>query len=341
MELGRSRPHASALGLLRVPAQLHVFCRLDRVQLRAFQRENTMRVIQDSEDEDEFEIEAPLADPHPHDAVPAHDSNTDLSKPGEKCTGSTGICYYSSAEKGSLTDLDTESLRRAIVTAHRAQFRDGASSSEHQDSGNPSLLAAVVNPAVENAALDGSGSSISPTGHANKQRRTSLDGAASTRDFPPTCTTQGNRHHGQIDDIIHDHPGPELDRPWDLQGTMREDWEHHEPMGLFPHSASSTIPNATATQQQLLAEVLAPSFLGVDTEAESYEVPKYEPAKSSVPWSEYLKSSSEVHALPRSAEHTLLNSPDDQRVSKEPAIATRSPVGITVGPLDEGVSSPP
>jgi hypothetical protein len=227
------------------------------------------------------------------------------------------------------------------VTAHRAQFRDGASSSEHQDSGNPSLLAAVVNPAVENAALDGSGSSISPTGHANKQRRTSLDGAASTRDFPPTCTTQGNRHHGQIDDIIHDHPGPELDRPWDLQGTMREDWEHHEPMGLFPHSASSTIPNATATQQQLLAEVLAPSFLGVDTEAESYEVPKYEPAKSSVPWSEYLKSSSEVHALPRSAEHTLLNSPDDQRVSKEPAIATRSPVGITVGPLDEGVSSPP
>jgi hypothetical protein len=39
----------------------------------------------------------------------------------------------------------------------------------------------------------------------------------------------------------------------------------------------------------LLNEVLAPAFLGIEIESDG---PRYEPAKSSVPWSEFLKSSS-------------------------------------------------
>lgn len=75
---------------------------------------------------------------------------------------------------------------------------------------------------------------------------------------------------------------------WGLDGTMRVDYAQHEPMALFPDQ-SSTIPNATLTQQRLLEEVMAPAFLGLEAETES-DAPRYEPAKSSVPWSDYLKS---------------------------------------------------
>jgi hypothetical protein len=121
-----------------------------------------------------------------------------------------------------------------------------------------------------------------------------------------------------------------VEKAWDLQGTMREEWyvkplyflaspvmlsldhhrdtnrvskhwyfsatasltfylcrHHHEPMGLFSEP-SSTIPNATATQLQLLGEVMAPAFLGNEADPDA---PLYEPAKSSVAWSEFLKSS--------------------------------------------------
>ena len=333
----RSRPHASALGLLRVPAQLHVLCRCHRVRIRASRCEDTMRVIQDSEDEDDLEIEGPLADREEPDAAPIHGSNSDVSTPGAKCTGSTGTFRQSSGKTRFPTDLDTESLRRAIVTAHRAQFRDGASSSERQHLSNSSELLTTVSPSAGNAALDGPEPSTSLPGHANEPRRTSLVGAVSTRDMLPT--TPGNRHSGQVDDSIHDPPGHTPDELWNLQGTMREDWEHHEPMGLFPHSASSTIPNATATQQQLLAEVLAPTFLGIEPEQEHCDVPKYEPARSSVPWSDYLKSSSEVQTLPQPAEHPLLI-PSNTSASLDPSIVTRSSTHITLEPPIEGVDSP-
>jgi hypothetical protein len=73
-----------------------------------------------------------------------------------------------------------------------------------------------------------------------------------------------------------------------LEGTLQDDYAAHEPMAMFPEP-SSTVPNATYTQQRLLEEVMNPAFLGIEPEADA---PQYQPAKSSVPWSDFLNSPS-------------------------------------------------
>ena len=190
------------------------------------------------------------------------------------------------------------------MDAHREQFRDDASSVEHPTRRN-SELSVHNNAATGIAVRAATDSFIGFSGHASKRRRTSLDGAvalSSARDV--LSVSHADSHNGYASYINNTHLGHAEGKYPIPQDNMRNHWEHHEPMALFTHSASSTIPNATATQQQLLAEVLAPAFLGIDQESLSqrYEAPKYEPAKSSVPWSEYLKSSSEAQLLHESAE---------------------------------------
>jgi hypothetical protein len=154
-----------------------------------------------------------------------------------------------------------------------------------------------------------------------------LDGAValcSARDVLPATLEESHdeRHTQQTLHNTTTHLADIAERPWDFQGTMRNDWEHHEPMGLFAQTVSSTIPNATATQQQLLAEVLAPEFLHTELELDP-DAPKYEPAKSSVPWSEYLKSSSKVPEVsPQSAEQLPSLSQND---AFHPACSIGSP----------------
>jgi hypothetical protein len=75
---------------------------------------------------------------------------------------------------------------------------------------------------------------------------------------------------------------------WALDGTLQDDYAAHEPMAMFPEP-SSTVPNATYTQQRLLEEVMNPAFLGIEPEADA---PPYQPAKSSVPWSDFLNTPS-------------------------------------------------
>ncbi|KAF2447644.1 hypothetical protein P171DRAFT_229058 [Karstenula rhodostoma CBS 690.94] len=237
-----------------------------------------MRIVQDSEDEDDLEVEDAEVAALEGDAPPEHTSSHASPRLGEKGTGST------------------ESLKRAIVAAHRAQFRDD--SSDRPGQSDPSEIPSAANTSAPSKSQDALQSSISLPGHASKRRRTSLDGAValcSARDALPA--TLDERHTEQALPNTNTHLGVIPERPWDFQGTMREVWDHHEPMGLFAQTVSSTIPNATATQEQLLAEVLAPGFLGVEPEPDP-AAPRYEPAKSSVPWSEYLKSSSRAPEMP-------------------------------------------
>lgn len=70
---------------------------------------------------------------------------------------------------------------------------------------------------------------------------------------------------------------------------MQAAFAQQEPLAMFPEP-SSTVPNATATpQRRLLEEVLAPEFLGLRPDPDA---PAWQPAKSSVPWSDFLKSPS-------------------------------------------------
>jgi hypothetical protein len=82
--------------------------------------------------------------------------------------------------------------------------------------------------------------------------------------------------------------GPLYDTTLGLDGTMHEDYVQHDPMALFPEP-SSTVPNATMTQQRVLEGVAAPVFLGVESETD-FPAPLGIP-EASVPWSDILKFS--------------------------------------------------
>ena len=83
---------------------------------------------------------------------------------------------------------------------------------------------------------------------------------------------------------------------WVLEGTMHEAYTQHNPNAMFPEP-SSTIPNATLTQQRVMEGVLAPALLGSDVD--SGRTP-FQP-DASIPWSEYLKSPTTIGEHPRSS----------------------------------------
>jgi hypothetical protein len=69
-----------------------------------------------------------------------------------------------------------------------------------------------------------------------------------------------------------------------LEGTMRDNYARHEP-AMFPEP-SSTVPNATQTQQRVLDAVNAPAMLGLNSETDT---PRYQPPFDSIPCSDILK----------------------------------------------------
>jgi hypothetical protein len=94
-------------------------------------------------------------------------------------------------------------------------------------------------------------------------------------------------------DPADDHPrhaaagtnmAPSNEVTWGLEGTMRDNYAHHEP-AMFPEP-SSTVPNATQTQQRVLDAVNVPAMLGLNSEIDT---PHYQPAFDSIPCSDILK----------------------------------------------------
>lgn len=308
-----------------------------------------MRIIQDSEDEDDLELEdvAPAA-PNGRNAPSKH---VDLSPQApESGTGSTGEPSSSNSySRAQLTEPTSDSLKRTIEAAHRAHLQSpSGASSDHSRHHSSALV----------------------SGHDSKRRKTSSDAIAvkspamdSSRKKMPVTYGKSKTHSNSP--ILEQRPDGSksrqkvttVEKVWDLQGTMREEWyvilrwgladlscpecpklapphletigvqfsrsasltcafafrQHHEPMGLFSEP-SSTVPNTTATQLQLLEEVMAPAFLGIETESDARP---YEPAKSSVPWSEYLKSSAR-NTQDQSDPANQVDPPFDQHQSSQP-----------------------
>lgn len=87
---------------------------------------------------------------------------------------------------------------------------------------------------------------------------------------------------------------------WNLQGTLRDNYTNHEPMAMFPDDASSTQPNGTQTQEQImaqLAEVMDPAFLGLERETgdllgNTAPIPPTfeQPRRNSIPWSDFIRT---------------------------------------------------
>ncbi|KAF2833301.1 hypothetical protein CC86DRAFT_451044 [Ophiobolus disseminans] len=223
-----------------------------------------MRVIQDSDDEFEEDIEVVPLPPKPLDASTAQHERANDASSG---TGST------------------ESLKRAFAEVHRALLQ-----SPSVPSGAPQRTEPQ--------------SSVSLPEHTSKRRKTSVD--VSPRNSPFLGSTNRERvtyskrpktflnssymnvsNHESAVPATQDDPGPTNDMNWPMEGTMQDEYVHHDPMALFPEP-SSTIPNATFTQQRVLETVTGPVFLGVESGSDA---PRYEPPDASVPWSEIMKFS--------------------------------------------------
>jgi hypothetical protein len=77
-----------------------------------------------------------------------------------------------------------------------------------------------------------------------------------------------------------------LDKIWDLPASIRNDFQEHEPVSMFP-DLSSTVPDNSVTQQRLIEEALSnqmmpPPIQQADEPAAS--------TTSTIPWSTYLES---------------------------------------------------
>jgi hypothetical protein len=170
-----------------------------------------------------------------------------------------------------------ESLKRAIEKAHRNHLQSQPSQDEPQ-------------------------SSVSLPEHPNKKRRTSAEPSpirpvndASTKKKGPVTYGKAPKQKPifgsspSFKALPGDPSGMNLappdEVPWLPEGTMRDDYLHHEP-AMFPEP-SSTVPNATMTQQHILDVINAPTMIGQEFEGEG---PCYiPPPEPSVPWSDLMK----------------------------------------------------
>lgn len=127
----------------------------------------------------------------------------------------------------------------------------------------------------------------------------STTGANGVLDSPLGGLKQDGSSRDQISQPPDQHDGTN----WVLEGTMREAYAQHNPNTLFPEP-SSTVPNATLTQQRVLEGVVAPALLG--SEIDGGRTP-FQP-DASIPWSEYLKSPLNTGEQPKSsAQHSRMS----------------------------------
>lgn len=132
----------------------------------------------------------------------------------------------------------------------------------------------------------------------------------------PTNQQQDQGFRGQILQPVGTTAGAE----WVLDDTVREEYAKHNPNILFPEP-SSTIPNATLTQQRVMEGIRAPAHMGSDTENGA----RLSEPNLSIPWSEYLKSPTSTAEHPKSsAQQPPRASPKMSLASSETSSLKRS-----------------
>jgi hypothetical protein len=230
----------------------------------------------------------------------------------------------------------SESLKRAFAEAHRNHLQS---------------------PSTHSVALfvDEPQSSVSLPDHAIKRRKTSAEDSPhnsllhpSSKKAPiaygklskvgPSSPFRHIANHESVPEATQNCTELAFDKIWDLPGTLREDYMQHDPNAMFPEP-SSTIPNATLTQQRILEKVVAPPLLGTNSES---DVPPYQPSpEPSVPWSDIMKFSSagtpeqsdpiNPRAEPGPASTTLQQSPEQTKESLASQRSRRSSSVRTTG----------
>ncbi|KAI4610543.1 uncharacterized protein J4E87_010797 [Alternaria ethzedia] len=226
------------------------------------------RIVQDSDEESDGDLEGDLPPPKQADA-----SGQPLSNDTHG-TGSTGRAEFTASCHQTELTCSPESLKRAIEKAHRNHLQSQPSQEEPQ-------------------------SSVSLPEHPNKKRKTTAD-PSPLKPFNDVSAKKGPVTYGKAPkSIFGSSPSfnaPPVGRadatlestqevPWLPEGTMRDNYALHEP-AMFPEP-SSTVPNATMTQQHILDVVNAPLTIGQEIDSEQ---PRYiPPPEPSIPWSDLMK----------------------------------------------------
>ncbi|KAH7130692.1 hypothetical protein B0J11DRAFT_603054 [Dendryphion nanum] len=211
----------------------------------------------------------------------------------------TDLAFIQQPEVASLESGtgSTDSLKKAIEAAHRSQFQSQS----------------LINVPSRELAPD---SSLSLPGHRDKRRKTSVERSQSTTVSIGSIPSKPAKTYGrarsmlsspflaQGDPLVFGASASAERNIWGLEGSMRDQYAEHDPMALFPEQ-SSTVPNATATQQRLMAEIGNTTFFDLGTEAPGHAIS--EQPTPSVPWSDFM------HETPSGNFEPVLNSPDSQK----------------------------
>jgi hypothetical protein len=166
-----------------------------------------------------------------------------------------------------LADSPPESLKRAFETAHRAHFQS--------DQRAPHSSVPLPEPGGNSVRPPSSTTIRAPS----ISRDTDATGMLATN-FPTGLT--GER---TASNPILEEPEPTGKANWIPEGTLRHDYVQHEPNQLFP-DPSSTVPNATLTQQYIWDPAAY-----VSNELENGIGKSHIPPEPSLPWSDYLRTS--------------------------------------------------
>ncbi|KAF2417123.1 hypothetical protein EJ08DRAFT_684164 [Tothia fuscella] len=245
------------------------------------------RIVQDSEDEDDFDVTSPNATP----------------SPGNNATGKDEPATTRSKSTG-----ETDVLRREIHNVQRQLIESPAASTRSRafkaDSGEVRSFAKGIPSSPVHVHL------------SNKRRKTSSVAASPIVQKKPlrrkTLKTYGSssnrRHDGSNSESIDFETlkasdqiavtsatkqkmfGAETGRTekiWDLPPSIQNDFALHNPVSMFPEvDGSSTIPDNTFTQKRLIEEALS-----ADQIAQPYshiQTQASEASAQSLPWSEIM-----------------------------------------------------
>jgi hypothetical protein len=177
-----------------------------------------------------------------------------------------------------------ESLKRAFAEAHRNHLQSASvpSGAPHQSEPQSSVSLPEQPSKRRKTSVNVSPLKSSSIGTPNKARvtygkrsKTGIPSSPSKLEFDVENGMQPTRNSGTPEN-------------WALKGTLGNEWVQHDPNALFPEP-SSTVPNATLTQQRILETVMAPALLGLESEVDLQ--PYKPPPDGSVPWSDLMKFS--------------------------------------------------
>jgi hypothetical protein len=210
----------------------------------------------------------------------------------------------------------TDSLKRGIEKAHRNNLQSQPSQDEPQSS-----VSLPEHPTKRRKTAADADSRKSPNGSPEKKvpvtygKRPKSISTSSPTFRDPARERPGSRATGV-------YIAPSEETIWNLEGTLRDTYAQHEP-AMFPEP-SSTVPNATMTQQRVLDAVNAPAMLGQDSDAvRSRFVPPPEP---SVPLSDIWKfTPAEAGEQTESSDHA----PASDLPSATPLRTSQSNLGLS------------